>query len=158
MRTWVLLVTIIFGAGFNATRASASICADETPADPVTVGETGIYRDGGTLFVVFTDAKGCAYQISLDRRMAGGTQCLYVNAKHPTHEGAKQLDTGGELAAGIADSLERWLRSQYDGPAWESLSADGARLSDEEARGVGVWEMVRTIRSQPCLEVNRGSE
>ncbi len=153
MRHWLLVSLFALAVSSPAVVSASPACWRQPPTMPVTLEEADIFRDGGTLYVMFVDARGCRYRITHDRRVgAGGPRCLYINATHPTHAGATMLDPAGDVAGQAANALEHWLQSAYGRPTLMRIASatSMAELTREEASGARVFDMVRTIRSAPC--------
>lgn len=145
----VLLASLVSVSACSAPRE----CWRTAPAAPITLETAGIYRDGGTLYVEFTDSSGCKYQMSHDRKIGPDRpRCLYINATHPDHEGAVLLDSEGDVAQGAADCLDLWLTSNVDAESLERISsaAGMGKLTRDEMKIARVMDMVSTIRSRPC--------
>ena len=105
-----LAVVVAMLAGCSSHQA----CWEASPVSPVKVLGADVYEDGGTAFVVFTDARGCKYRVCRDRRESEleGSRDLYLNAIYPTDEGARVLDRESPQAQAIRGALVDWFESR----------------------------------------------
>ena len=131
-------------------------CWDAPPVAPVTVAEADIYRDGGTAYLVFTDARGCTYRVCADSRMTVPLEnrCVYINAVYPTDEGAQLLATGGSLAQGIATVLQDWVDERLPAQRQNEMlaAASVSGMSRDEAHVYRVLCMAAGLKTEhPCV-------
>ena len=64
---------------------------------PISIEKIDIFRDGGSIGVEIIDSSGLKFIFSVDGRISSNTlDYLYINAFHPTREGAKLIPRGGK--------------------------------------------------------------
>jgi hypothetical protein len=153
---WLVLVigalTVILVTGCSPQQ----FCWEIDPVDPVTVGSADIYEDGGTAVVVFTDARGCEYEICLDNREGPdpAPRCLYISAKYPTDERARRLDPNSDHGLAIHHSLQRWYEAHYSPEKRSQLesAATVVGLSEMDVMALRVQAVLRGFRRGACSE------
>ena len=117
-------------------------------ARPNVVKSVEMYKDGGTISVVFDDAAGREHAISLDGRVqsvpyplpAGwkpGPRHLYVG-KHPTAQGARKIALNSDEEKAIVAALKEWC-DRFIPP--ERQDQYLARWQRGDAKGLSVEEL-----------------
>lgn len=78
--------------------------------EPVRVKEVYYYKDGGTIGILLTDAKGIDHPFCLDGRSESGrsTNHLFLGAVYPTRPGARKVPLQGPEESALYGVLLRW--------------------------------------------------
>ena len=95
-----------------AKQSAAVLKIDE----PVKVSKAFYWKDGGSIGILLTDAKGKEHAFCLDGRPLPskehpneqGTRNLFVGATHPTKPGAKMVDVRGPEESALYSIMLRW--------------------------------------------------
>lgn len=82
--------------------------------EPVKVKDVFYWKDGGSIGIVLTDAKGEEHAFCLDGRLSEdpkgkGTRNLFVGATHPTRPGAKMVAPRGPEESALYGVMLRWV-------------------------------------------------
>lgn len=108
---------------------------------PLSLLRVDRYRDGGTISFVLRDGAGTELQACVDGRDVSTTRgCFYVNASHPTQQGALLLPTGGKAAGALLEALEKLdLRDTEEGKfvSWAIASLKERRKLAAESAAKG---------------------
>ena len=135
-------------------------CWRQPPELPVDVTGADMYEDGGSVYVEFTDARGCAYTVARDGRMRiepeqlDDPRCLYIGARHVTDDGAEFLDPDSELARGILAALLDWFDREFAPEAQAMLRSRVSviGLTEREVEALRLLSFVRGLESRLCAK------
>src|SRR5262249_3702022 len=107
-------------------------------AEPVQVSEVFYYKDGGTIGIVLTDAKGVMHSFCLDGRKEAGksTGNLFVGATYPNRKGAKMVDARGAEESPLYGVMLRWANKH---PQRDALYNEKSDLNAKEFGNL--WEI-----------------
>lgn len=112
--------------------------------EPIKVSEVFYYKDGGTIGIEITDAKGKKHLFCLDGRSlptkeepnAKGTRNLYLGATYPTKSGARKVDLRGPEESALYGVMLRWADKH---PQREALYNEKIDLNPKDFGNL--WEI-----------------
>ena len=94
--------------------------------EPVEVQETFYYKDGGSIGIILRDAKGAEHKFCFDGRKPGESP-LFLDAVHPSRDGAKKVALRGPEESALYGIMLRWVKRH---PMREALFDENNKLSD----------------------------
>ncbi len=112
--------------------------------EPVKVSDVFYWKDGGSIGIELTDAKGNKHAFCLDGRFLPtkeqpnekGTRNLFVGATHPTHKGAKKVEMRGLEESALYGVMLRWADKH---PQRDALYNEKVDLNAKEFGNL--WEI-----------------
>jgi len=100
-------------------------------AEPVKVSEVFYWKDGGSIGIEVTDAKGKKHLFCLDGRSLkeNGTRNLFVGATYPSRPGATKVDYRGPEESALYGVMLRWANKH---PRREALYNEKIDLNQKD--------------------------
>jgi hypothetical protein len=81
---------------------------------PITIKKIDIFRDGGSIGVELIDSMETRFVFGVDGRLGSDTlDRIYVNAYHPSMNGAKLIPQGGKEEQKIIEVLQDHLDNNF---------------------------------------------
>jgi len=78
---------------------------------PISISSSARFRDGATISIRFTDARGSFFSLGVEQRMVVGTRGqVFINASHPSEPTAIRLKTGSLEETLLLNILRDWLQ------------------------------------------------
>lgn len=100
--------------------------------EPVSILSSDAYRDGGTVSFTITDASATKLAACMDGRLSSATRTsLYLDASHPSQEGALRLPTGGAAESALLAVLKKLVSDNAQNS--ERLSSVVAAVENRRA-------------------------
>lgn len=78
--------------------------------EPISISSGTFYRDGGTVFIRFTDATGRFFSVGIEPARGGTRGQIFINASHPSERTAIRLKIGSLEDTLILNILRDWLQ------------------------------------------------
>jgi hypothetical protein len=146
----IALVLALFGCQQRTEPIRVDGAAALQP--PLTLAELLVWRDGGSLGFVLRDATSTELRFCvagpIPASIAGR---WFIGATHPSHEGARIVDAGGDVERALKRALRAWVSQHYDRAEQEELVRSGwtEEIAQDKTRR-GAWHVLRLLRREPA--------
>jgi hypothetical protein len=117
---------------------------------PVTVSESEIFADGGTLYVTLAGTESTKAELCIDRRLRTKTSGrLFTGARHPTLPGAQLVERGSKTEKAALLILKRWLDQNFTSDLQKKLRDRNtvAGLSKDELKAARVVDVAAALEA-----------